>query len=45
MGALVGQAIVDTYDEYEQLASFHIVIKERLADPPLDKSLREVTQR
>jgi len=33
LGALVGQAIVDAYGEYEQLASFHVVIKEHLAVP------------
>jgi hypothetical protein len=33
LDALVEQAIVDAYDEYEQLASFHVVIEERLAIP------------
>ena len=33
LDALVGQAIVDAYDEYEQLASFHVVIGEHLAVP------------
>ena len=33
LDALVEQAIVDAYDEYEQLASFHVVIKEHLAVP------------
>jgi hypothetical protein len=31
LDALVEQAIVGAYDEYEQLASFHVVIKEHLA--------------
>jgi hypothetical protein len=31
LDALVEQAIVDAYDEYEQLASFHVVIEEHLA--------------
>jgi hypothetical protein len=33
LDALVEQAIVDAYDEYEQLASFYVVIEERLAVP------------
>jgi hypothetical protein len=33
LDALVEQATVDAYDEYEQLASFHVVIEERLAVP------------
>jgi hypothetical protein len=33
LDALVEQAIVGAYDEYEQLASFHVVIKEHLAVP------------
>jgi hypothetical protein len=33
LDALVEQAIVDAYDEYEQLASFHAVIEEHLAVP------------
>jgi hypothetical protein len=33
LDALVEQATVDAYDEYEQLASFHAVIKENLAVP------------
>ena len=33
LDALVEQAIVDAYDEHEQLASFHVVIKEHLAVP------------
>ena len=33
LDALVEQAIVDAYDEYEQLASFRVVIEERLAVP------------
>jgi hypothetical protein len=33
LDALVEQAIVDAYDEYEQLASFHVVIEEHLAVP------------
>jgi len=33
LDALVEQAIVDAYDDYEQLASFHVVIEERLAVP------------
>ena len=33
LDALVEQAIVDAYDEYEQHASFHVVIKEHLAVP------------
>ena len=31
--ALVEQATVDAYDEYEQLASFHVMIEERLGVP------------
>jgi hypothetical protein len=30
---LVEQATVDAYDEYEQLASFRVVIEEHLAVP------------
>ena len=33
LDALVERAIVDAYDEYEQLASFHVVIEEHLAVP------------
>jgi hypothetical protein len=33
LDALVEQATVDAYDEYEQLASFHVVIEEHLAVP------------
>jgi hypothetical protein len=33
LDALVEEATVDAYDEYEQLASFHVVIEERLAVP------------
>jgi hypothetical protein len=33
LDALVEQAIVDAYDESEQLASFHVVIEEHLAIP------------
>jgi hypothetical protein len=33
LDALVEQATVDAYDEYEQLASLHVVIKEHLAVP------------
>jgi hypothetical protein len=33
LDALVEQATVDAYDEYEQLASFHAMIGERLAVP------------
>ena len=33
LDALVEQAIADAYDEYEQLASFHVVIEEHLAVP------------
>jgi hypothetical protein len=33
LDVLVEQAIVDAYDEYEQLASFLVVIEERLAVP------------
>jgi hypothetical protein len=33
LDALVEQATVDAYDEYEQLASLHAVIKEHLAVP------------
>jgi hypothetical protein len=33
LDALVEQAIVDAYDEYEQLASFHVVIEDHLAVP------------
>jgi hypothetical protein len=33
LDALVEQAIVDAYDEYEHLASFHVVIEEHLAVP------------
>jgi hypothetical protein len=33
LDALVAQATVDAYDEYEQLASFHVVIEEHLAVP------------
>jgi len=33
LDALVEQAIVDAYGEYEQLASFHVVIEEHLAVP------------
>jgi hypothetical protein len=33
LDALVEQATVDAYDEYEQLASFHVVLEERLAVP------------
>ena len=33
LDALVEQAILDAYDEYEQLASFHVVIEEHLAVP------------
>ena len=33
LDALVEQATVDAYDEYEQLASFHGVIEEHLAVP------------
>lgn len=33
LDALVEQATVDAYDEYEQLTSFHVVIAEHLAVP------------
>jgi hypothetical protein len=33
LDAMVEEAIVDAYDEYEQLAAFHEVIEERLALP------------
>jgi hypothetical protein len=33
LDALVEQAIVDAHDEYEQLASFHVLIEEHLAVP------------
>lgn len=33
LDALVEQATVDAYDEYEQLTSFHVVIEEYLAVP------------
>ena len=33
LDALVERAIVDAYDDYEQLASFHVVIEEQLAVP------------
>jgi hypothetical protein len=33
LDALVERATVDAYDEYEQLASFHVVIEEHLAVP------------
>ena len=33
LDALIEQATVDAYDEYEQLASFRVVIGERLAVP------------
>jgi hypothetical protein len=33
LDALVKQATVDAYDEYEQLASFHVVIEEHLVVP------------
>jgi hypothetical protein len=33
LDALVEQATVDAYDEYEQLASFRVVIEEHLAVP------------
>lgn len=33
LDALVEQATVDAYDEYERLASFHVVIEEHLAVP------------
>lgn len=33
LDALIEQATVDAYDEYEQLASFHVMIGERLAIP------------
>ena len=33
LDALVEQATVDAYDEYEQLAGFHVVIEEHLAVP------------
>ena len=33
LDTLVEQAIVDAYDEYEQHASFHVVIEEHQAVP------------
>ncbi len=33
LDVLVEQATVDAYDEYEQLTSFHVVIREHLAVP------------
>ena len=33
LDALVEQATVDAYDEYEQLTGFHAVIEDRLAVP------------
>lgn len=33
LDALVAEAIVDAYDEYEQLAAFHAVIGDHLALP------------
>ena len=33
LDALVEQATVDAYDEYEQLTGFHVMIGERLATP------------
>ena len=33
LDALAEQALVDAYDEYEQLASFYVVIEEHLAVP------------
>jgi hypothetical protein len=33
LDALVEQAIVDAYDEYEQLTAFHVVIEDNLAVP------------
>lgn len=36
LDALVEQATVDAYDEYEQLASLHAVIKEHLVRCPMN---------
>jgi hypothetical protein len=33
LDALVEQAVVDAYDEYEQLTAFHAVIEDNLAIP------------
>jgi hypothetical protein len=33
LDAMVEEAIVDAYDEHEQLAAFHTVIEDRLAVP------------
>ncbi|MCO6008268.1 hypothetical protein NE236_25145 [Actinoallomurus purpureus] len=33
LDALVEQAVVDAYDEYEQLTAFHAVIEQELAVP------------
>jgi hypothetical protein len=33
LDALVEQAIVDAYDEYEQLTAFHVMIEDNLAVP------------
>lgn len=33
LDALVEQAVVDAYDEYEQLTAFHAVIEDNLAVP------------
>lgn len=33
LDTLVEQAIVDAYDEYEQLAAFHVMIEDNLAVP------------
>jgi len=42
LDAMVTEAIVDAYDEYEQLTAFHAVIEDRLT-LPFDTSVLGVT--